>query len=240
MKFALHVASRLILPTALAFGLAGCPAPSTRPEAASAPAATPETAPQAPGKLYRVIAEESEVRILVHRAGTLAKLGHNHVITSHNLIGSVTLPENPTDAHFEIMMPVVPLSVDEPDKRAEEGVEFSAPVSDAAREGTHKNMMKPEVLDGDQFPAISIRSTGIERAGDDFQVSFQVDLKGATHVLKAPVHLALEGEALTATGEFTFNQTDVGMTPFTAALGALAVQDELRVKFKIRATLSAQ
>jgi hypothetical protein len=240
MKFALRVALRTILPAALAFGLAGCPAPPTRPAAGGVPASMPATASQAPGKLYRIIPEASEVRILVYRSGTLARLGHNHVITSHNLIGSVTLPENPTDAHFEIMMPVVPLAVDEPDRRAEEGAEFSAPVSDAARAGTHKNMMRPEVLDGDRFPAVAVRSTGIARAGETYEVSFQVDLKGAVHVLKAPVHLALEGAGLTATGEFTFKQTDLGMTPFSAALGALAVQDGLDVKFKIRAELSAE
>jgi hypothetical protein len=239
MKFALRAALRTILPAALALALAGCPAPPTRPAAGGEPASTPATAAQTPGKLYRIVPEASEVRILVYRSGSLARLGHNHVITSHNLIGSVTLPENATDAHFEIMMPVVPLAVDEPEERAEEGADFSAPVSDAARAGTHKNMMRPEVLDGDLFPAVAVRSTAIARAGDDYEVSFQVDLKGATHALKAPVHLALEGEFLTATGEFTFKQTDLGMTPFTAALGALAVQDELHVKFRIRAGLSA-
>ncbi len=241
MKFALRFAARVIFPVALTFGLAGCPSPPTRPEAGGAPTtATPQIVLGAPGKLYRVVADESEIRVLVYRSGTLARLGHNHVITSYSLLGSVTLPDNPTDAHFEFMMPVVPLAVDEPDQRAEEGAEFSSPVSDAAREGTHKNMMKPEVLDGDQFPAVAVKSTAIERAGDDFEVSFQVGLKGATHELKAPVHLTLEGVALTATGQFTFKQTDVGMTPFTAALGALAVRDELLVKFKIRAVLSAQ
>jgi hypothetical protein len=240
MKFASRAALRTILPAALAFALAGCPAPPTRPAATGAPASTPATASQAPGKLYRVVTEASEVRILVYRSGTLAKLGHNHLITSHNLIGSVTLPEDPADAHFEIMMPVLSLAVDEPDKRAEEGADFATPVSDAARAGTHKNMMRPEVLDGDQFPAVAVRSTGITRAGDDYEVSFQVDLKGATHELKAPVHLALEGQGLTATGEFTFKQTDLGLTPFSAALGALAVQDQLEVKFKIRAELSAE
>jgi len=40
---------------------------------------------------------------------------------------------------------------------------------------------------------------------------------------------------LTATGEFSFKQSDLGLTPFTALMGALAVQDEMRVKFRIRA-----
>lgn len=239
MKFAL----RLLLPTALILGLAGCPAPATRPEPSTpgaAPEATPVPAPQASGKLYRVVSEESEIRILVYRSGTLAKLGHNHVITSHNLIGSVTLPDDLTQTHFEIMMPVAPLAVDEPGERAAEGAEFTTAVSDVARDGTHTNLMRPEVLDGDHFAAVTVRSTGIARAGEDYEVSFQVDLKGAGHMLKAPVHLALEAQALTATGEFALKQTDLGMTPFTAALGALAVKDELHVKFKIRAELSAQ
>ena len=223
---------------ALAASLASCRAPLPRPAPTAPPIAAP-TVPAAPGRSFHVVSAESEVRILVYRAGTLARLGHNHVITSHGLKGLITLPEDPTQASFEIVMPVATLAIDEPEKRTEEGADFSAPVSDTAREGTRRNMMKPEVLDAESYPAVTVRSEKIARAGDDFEVLFEVELRGERHELKAPVHLALEADRLAARGELSFRQTDLGLTPFTAALGALAIEDEVRLKFDIRAAVSA-
>jgi polyisoprenoid-binding protein YceI len=216
--------------------LAACPAPPSRPGPVTpsverAPAVPPPVA----GQSYRVLPAESEVRLLVYRAGPLAKAGHNHVITSHNLIGTIVLPDDPTQAHFEIVMPVAVLAVDEPDMRAQEGADFAADVSESARDGTRKNMLKPEVLDGERFPGVTMTSRSIVRSGDDYDVTFAVDLRGAQHVLRAPVHATVDGGRLTATGEFSFKQSDLGLTPFTALMGALAVQDEMRVKFRIRA-----
>jgi hypothetical protein len=38
---------------------------------------------------------------------------------------------------------------------------------------------------------------------------------------------------LIVSGELPIKQTDLGLTPFSAMLGALQVQDELRVRFRI-------
>jgi len=216
--------------------LAGCPAPPPRPAPSAAPVQTvpPAPAPVA-GRSFRVLPAESEVRLLVYRTGALARLGHNHVITSHDLSGTIVLPDDPTRAYFAIVMPVARLAVDEPGPRAEEGADFSAEVSDDARAGTRANMLKPEVLDGDRFPAITVTSASIARAGDAYDVAFAVDLRGAQHVLRVPVRLTVEADRLTATGELSFRQSELGLTPFTALMGALAVQDEMRVKFRIRA-----
>jgi hypothetical protein len=206
------------------------------------PAAAAPAAPPGPGRIFRLVTADSEVRILVYRSGKLAKLGHNHVIRSHDLSGVVTLPEDPTQARFEIRMPVLLLAIDEPESRAGEGPDFATPVDDNARQGTHRNMMKPEVLDGDHFPVVTVRSGSIARAAaeNDFDVTFEVELRGQVHELKAPVHFEVQGDALVARGEMALKQTDLGITPFTAAMGALAIKDELRIKFDIHAALSAQ
>jgi polyisoprenoid-binding protein YceI len=238
MKFWL----RLIFAVAATAVLAACP---LRPPRPSPPAPAAPTVPVTPaitqpvsGKLYRVVPAESEVRLLVYRSGNLAKLGHNHVITSHDLNGTIVIPDDPTQAHFEIVMPVALLAVDAADQRAQEGADFATQVSDSAREGTHKNMMKPEVLDGEHYPTVTVTAVGIVRADDDYEVSFQVDLRGAQHILTAPVHLVIGAQELTATGELSFKQSDLGITPFTALGGAIAVKDEMRVKFDIHAALS--
>jgi hypothetical protein len=238
MKFGAQASGVGVTSVAMAALLASCQAPAPKP-GPSLPPVAPPAMPAVSGRLFRIVPAESEVRIFVYRTGSLAKLGHNHVITSHDLLGTVTVPDDPTQTQFEIVMPVVPLAVDEPEQRAEEGTDFSTEVSDSARDGTHKNMLKPEVLDGEHYPAVTVRSTSIARAGENYDVVFEVELRGLKHELKAPVHVAIEAEQLTATGELSFNQTDLGITPFMAALGALAIKDEVRVKFNINATLSA-
>ena len=50
--------------------------------------------------------------------------------------------------------------------------------------------------------------------------------------MSVPVTYSMSNGELTASGELPLKQTDLGLTPFTAMLGALAVQDEMRVKFR--------
>ncbi len=242
MKFALKPLIVTGTSVALAALLASCQTAKSRPEPAQPPPASSieQPAPAVSGREFQVVTAESEVRILVYRSGSLAKLGHNHVITSHDLSGTVTLPDELTQAQFEIVMPVAPLAVDEPEKRAEEGADFATLVSDNAREGTHRNMMKPEVLDAEHFPAIILRSQSIIGANGEFDVTFEIDVRGQKHVLTAPVHIEELGDRLTARGEMTVKQTDLGITPFTAAMGALAIRDEIRIRFDIHAALSGR
>lgn len=242
MKFALKPLIVTATSVALAALLASCQAAKPKPEPAPRPPAAPveQAIPAVSGRAFQVVTAESEVRILVYRSGSLAKLGHNHVITSHDLSGTVTLPDDPTQAQFEIVMPVAPLTIDEPEKRAEEGADFATPVNDSAREGTHRNMMKPEVLDGEHFQAITLRSQSITGANGDFNVTFEVEVRGQKHVLTAPVHVEVEGDRLAARGELAVKQTDLGMTPFTAAMGALAIRDEIRIRFDIHAAVNGR
>lgn len=237
-----HVLGGAIMVLAALISSCRTPPPKPEPAAPPVPEAPTPAVPLGPGRVFRVVTADSEVRILVYRSGKLAKLGHNHVIRSHDLSGVVTLPEDPTQARFEIRMPVAPLAIDEPESRATEGPDFALPVDDNARQGTHRNMMKTEVLDGDHFPTVTVRSESIKPGGSkgDFEVTFAVELRGQTHELAAPVHVEVQGESLSARGEMTVKQTDLGITPFTAAMGALAIKDELRIKFDIHAALSAR
>lgn len=244
MKFSSqrHVPAVAVLVLTVLLASCGTPPPKPEPAAPPVPGAPTPAIPLGAGRVFRVVTADSEVRILVYRTGRLAKLGHNHVIRSHDLSGIVTLPEDPTQARFEIRMPVAPLAIDEPESRAGEGPDFATPVGGDARLGTHRNMMKPEVLDGDRFPAVTVRSKTIRSGGteNDFDVTFEVELRGQTHEVTAPVHVEVQGDALGARGEMTLKQTDLGITPLTAAMGALAVKDEITIKFDIHAALSVQ
>jgi polyisoprenoid-binding protein YceI len=179
-----------------------------------------------------VVPEESLLTVLVFRGGALAKAGHNHVIASHFLNGVAYVPEDLTRASFEVHVPVLSFSIDEPQLRALEGSDFTAQVPDSAREGTKKNMLSEPMLDGLRYPEIVLRAQGMERNGDGLLAQVSVTVRDQTRTLAVPLRYELTaGNALQVQGELSLKQTDLGLTPFSLFGGALRVEDEMRVKF---------
>jgi polyisoprenoid-binding protein YceI len=176
------------------------------------------------------------VHILVYRGGTLARLGHNHVLSSNSVHGRAWLHETFERSGFELTLPVATLIIDDPATRALHGEPFAAPVSQKDIEGTRRNLMRPEVLDGEQFSEIKLIGSRITGTLEAPQLSARITIKGITREIQIPLALDVQGERLIASGEFDVLQTDFGIKPFSIALGALQVQDQLHVTYRIRAT----
>src|SRR5215472_1487633 len=104
----------------LACLLAACPTRAPPPPAQVGTQAPPP--PLAPhlGRPYDVVAADSLLTVRVYRGGTLATAGHNHVIASHTLVGTVYVPEDVSKASIELHLAVAELTVDEPELRAQE------------------------------------------------------------------------------------------------------------------------
>jgi polyisoprenoid-binding protein YceI len=225
----------------LLISLVGCPTRPHGPE--SSPAAKVGAVAPAPssqqaahtGRPFDVASSESLLTILAFRGGTLAKVGHNHVIASHDVTGAFYVPDDVSQATFELRVPVAQLTIDEPELRAQEGPDFPTDVPDSAKEGTRRNMLGEALLNGTQYPEITLVSQHIENIAPGSQVlaDVQMSVRGQTHTIRVPVTYSLVNGELTASGELPIKQTDLGLTPFSALLGALAVQDELRVRFRI-------
>src|SRR5882757_5382833 len=176
--------------------LAGCP---TRPHGPQAPPATAVGAPPPPpgslqprheGRPYDVESRESLLTILAFRGGTLAKAGHNHVIASHDMSGTIYVPDDQSRSTFEVRVPVDQLTIDEPELRAKEGPDFPTEVPDSAKEGTRRNMLSEALLDGAQYPDITLVSQHIGAptvGGSPVQADVQVTIRGQTHSLSVPV-----------------------------------------------------
>src|SRR5690242_13846333 len=116
---------RGIVPGLVLLGLAACQTSPPVTQTAPPPAPATESAPIPAGAHeLHVIAEESLLQILVHRGGAMARLGHNHVIASHQLAGSVYVTDDPLQTRFDISFPVNELTVDEPALREQAGPDF--------------------------------------------------------------------------------------------------------------------
>jgi polyisoprenoid-binding protein YceI len=220
-----------------ALAVSGC---ATPPAAAPPPrgVATAGVTIAVPGdaRVYEIDPERTRVTVLVYRAGRLARLGHNHAITSGQERGVIWLGTDAAASGFEIHVPVASFVVDDPEARAAAGSDFPGTVPDEARQGTTANMLRAEVLDAEHYPEIVVRA---ERGEGDWRhaiVHATVRVKDVPREMDVPVDLAVTPQAVTASGAFQVRQTDFGITPFSVGGGALQVADTLDVRFEITAT----
>ena len=224
---------------ALLLAACGAPRPRPAPQIFGEPAPTPNIA--LPASAYRIDANRSELRILVYRAGPLARLGHNHVMVNRAIRGSVTAETGAS--LFSLKVPVAGFVVDDGQARREEGGEFEGEISDDAKSGTLHNMLSAAVLDAEAFPEISIDCIGISPgtfANGAGVVTAAVALRVAGHELTIDVPFTLEADSrhVSATGSLDLRQSALGLTPYNLMLGALQVQDAMTIKFRIVAEAS--
>ena len=231
-----HGFPQLVMAGLVLLGLAAC---QTSPPPAEVPPAPPPVAEvggiPAGAKTWPVVPEESLLQILVYRGGAMARLGHNHVIASHQLAGSVYVTDDPLATRFEITFPVNGITVDEPALREAAGPDFPPAVPQSARDGTHKNLLSEALLDGANYPEIRLRALDIRAAGEAYDAGVEILFKGQAYARRVPVGVRREAGMLVASGEFPLRQSELGLKPFSVAMGSLVVLDEMHVRFEITA-----
>lgn len=213
--------------------LAACAPPMGQPSGvaddsmpAEFPAAYYRQAKVRGAKVLRVDSSKSLVVLNVHRAGTLQRFGHDHVVASHDIKGFVVPDENRADLY----LPLDRLAVDEPELRKAAGLEASLP--NAAIDGTRRNMLE-KVLEAAHFPYAQIRIARMEK--DPSTLTVAISLHGMTRTFQVPVQIEITQNGFAASGQMSFNQTDFGLVPYAVLGGALQVQDRLDLRFRILA-----
>ena len=239
MIFAERICTLLIAAATLLL-VAGCGAPPTLPDApdgapAGFPASSYATA-SAGETVYEIDTARSLVQVLVYRGGALAKLGHDHVIAARDVTGFLRhtdLGGERFQMTGDLYLPLAAMTVDEPALREAAGFDTTPSAGD--REGTRGNMLKS--LDAATFPfaevAFSTVPVDAGNIGNDVPIDVTFSLHGTVREIVVPVKLALSPDGMSATGSFRLAQSDFGIRPFSVLGGALAVQDNIELKFEI-------
>lgn len=219
---------RRALVVATAAWLAAC-APSP-PEIAlpTLPAGFPESAYRrdaaAGAPVFRVVPAASHVVVVVRRSGSLARLGHDHVVASHDVGGYVDAAAGTADLYLALDR----LVVDEPAVRAKAGLDGTPSAADVA--GTRDNMRRKVLhTSRNPFATIAVRRVAAER----FAVT--ITLNGVARTRDVPIAVTIDGATLDARGRLALAQTDFGLEPFSLLNGAIAVADRVDLAFDIRA-----
>lgn len=185
------------------------------------------------GPVYVVDPDASRVRIFIYRGGPLARMGHNHVAAATDFRGVVFLPDEPAGGRFDLVIPVAGLALDRPDDRREAAGAFAGDLPDDAVRDTRANMLGPDLLDAGRHPHIALRARRVEGALPVLEVTADVVVRGARHEVTVPVWVRRADARLVVEGQFRVRHTDLGIEPFTAAGGALRVQDGLGIRFRL-------
>jgi len=221
---------------ALALLLAACGGLKPRHAAPPSPEESVSRPGLPPGRIYYVDEKQSELRVLVYRAGPLARFGHNHVIVNHAIRGVVSVADGAGESVFRLNVPAAGFVVDDTEARREEGADFEGDIPDDAKSGTLHNMLSAALLDADEFPMITVNSVAVAAAQDGSGASsaaVAISVAGHESTIDVPFTLQLDSRRVSATGSLELRQSVLGLTPYSLMLGALQVQDAITIKFDI-------
>jgi hypothetical protein len=218
----------------LPLALAACASPPREPASPAAPpAAAAPAVPAEEGEPWRVTGSHLEVR--VYRDGPMQKLGHDHLVTSGSLAGEISLREPIAASRFTLRLPLASLVVDDPAARAHAGGKFAAPVPEKDREATRHNMLGERVLDAARQAELVLTSESIAGGPADFAARVRVSLAGTEHVVTVPFTATVKDGQLVVHAVLHLAHADLGLEPFTVALGALKVRDDFDVDLTVEA-----
>jgi hypothetical protein len=174
-------------------------------------------------KILRVNSQQSLLVLEVRRAGAFARLGHDHVVASHDITGFVL----PVEGRADLSVPLDKLVIDEATLRTEAGFRTQPTPDDI--EGTRRNMLN-KVLEASQFPIALIH---IQRKSTENALAVTINLHGISRSFEVPVEMQATTDGLVISGKMHFNQSDFGIVPFSILNGAIQVQDRLDLRFRI-------
>lgn len=220
----------LLLPLLLLTSCATQVPPPVLPSIVDAPVANAAwyaQAAKAGQTIYTIDSAQSLITVVVRRGGPLARFGHDHVVASRGIAGLAAPDAGRADFQFRLDQ----MTVDEAALRTEAGLD-TQPTADAI-DGTRTNMLT-RVLEAERFPLVQLRADRGAPGSDVLQLT--VTLHGVTRTQPVPVKLERTPTALTASGQFKLLQSEFGITPMSVMGGAMRVEDQMELRFKIVAT----
>lgn len=192
---------------------------------------------EAGADVYRINPRTSEIRLLVYRDGVLSTFGHNHVVSLQDFTGTIHLQPKLAQSRVELDIPVDRLIVDAAAARRLEGEDFASEPSKEDAAATRTNMLSNALLNARQFPTIKVTGTsGPVDAKNSAMLDLSVQLVGQAIKLTIPATLKLEGDQLEASGAVDLSHRQLGLQPFSALLGSLRVAEQMKFKYRIRAS----
>jgi polyisoprenoid-binding protein YceI len=174
---------------------------------------------------YRVGPESGRLLVRTTRTGLGAKAGHDLTIEVTRWRGNVVIDTaNPAASSVTVEADVDSFEV-------RQGTGGVKPLTDADRADI-KNTIRGKILKTGRHPTITFGSKQVGGTGESFRIDGDLTIVGVTQPVTVVGRLA-DGHAR---GSAVIVQSQWGIRPYTAFLGALKLRDEVEVEFDVDLT----
>lgn len=224
-----------LLSLALVLLLSGCalmPQPDVYPPEPGLPAPAAPAAPPA-ATAYRIVAADLEIH--TYRAGWLAGMAHNHVMETTAVSGEIHLGEDIENSTARLYFRPWDLELDNPASRAAAGAGFESSRTAEDIAATRTRMLGPRGFDSNGHPFVVIDvAWRAERVA-----ALTIRFRDAAYELDVPVTWELSDGRLDAAADFELSHRALGIRPYSAFAGALAVAEPIRIQLSVSGRLDS-
>lgn len=179
---------------------------------------------------FVVDSRASKFTVQAFATGILSAMGHNPTIAINRFTGEVDFsPETLNSKGFKLSIDAASLTVQDD-------------ISDKDRREIER-IMNEQVLETTSYPTIfyqslAVQITKLEESLYLAALNGTLNFHGVIRNQPLTARIAVFGEMLRASGDFTLRQSDYQVKPVVVAGGALKLKDELRFSFEIVARSS--
>lgn len=170
--------------------------------------------------VYQLGPQSGRLLIKTGRTGLGARAGHDLVIeaTSWNCRVTVT-PADPAQSSVTVQVDVDSFEV-------REGTGGVKPLTDSDRSEIKRNI-REKILHTSEHPTITFQSTSVSGSPEALTVDGDLTIMGVTRPATATAAVSDDGDVR---GSATVVQSDWGIKPYSALLGALKLADEVAIE----------
>jgi polyisoprenoid-binding protein YceI len=163
---------------------------------------------------------DGKVLVNVYKDGVAAKMGHDLTLQAGSWSGKADInPDDPSSSSVSV-------SIDADSLEVLEGKGGAKPLSEGDKQDIKKNIGK--TLGRGQ---ISFESTEVSGNPPRLQLKGNLTINGQSRPVTLDLNVDDNGHV---TGTTSFRQTDFGLKPFSAMLGALKVKDNVDVSIDVQ------
>lgn len=175
---------------------------------------------------YVIDTAQSKFMARAFAGGLLWFKGHDHHLVAKDFSGEVELtPDSITPASLRFVVKAESL--------VETGEAFTPPQKEIINKELREIVFHPE-----RYPDISFQSTNVtvksaSGGGHDVKIQGNLTLHGVTKPVTIPARVTLQGNELTAKGEFNVDRGDFGVKATSAFHGMVRVRETVKIMFDI-------
>ena len=210
----------------LATGCALLPQPQVLPPQDAPP---PTAAAPANTTPYRIT--EAALEIHTFKGGWLANLTHAHVLETTAVGGDIHLAEPVAGSSARLYFRPWDLELDKPASRVAAGAGFESTRSAEDIAATRTRMLGPRGFHSNEHPWVIVDV----HWHDVRQVDLDIHFRDGTYPLTVPLSWSQAEGTITAQTDFELSHRTLGLRPYSAFAGAMAVADRIRVQLTLSA-----